>query len=140
MPPHQFARGNNFRNSIQRKTYLQQLSTSLIQEDKPNSVFLNEAHSSSDCLSAQKMGLSDKQKMLRKRGFSFSYLKPGHVTKKCEAKSWCVFCGKGYVILICKYLKLKCSTSQTSDDDHDYAIKSMMNNARFFLHTLKTKL
>jgi len=44
------------------------------------------------------------------------------------------------VILICKDLKLKCSISQTSDDHHDYAIKSMMNNARFFLHTLKTKL
>jgi len=39
-----------------------------------------------------------------------------------------------------KELKLKCSTSQTSDDDHEYDITSMINNARVFLHTLKVKL
>jgi hypothetical protein len=43
------------------------------------------------------------------------------------------------VILICKELKLKCNTTQTSDDDHDYATTSMMNNARIFLQTFKLK-
>jgi len=42
--------------------------------------------------------------------------------------------------MICKELKLKFSTSKTPDDDHDYAIRSMMKNARVFLHTLTVTL
>lgn len=62
------------------------LSTAQIQEGKPKSVFCYEAHSSSDCLSAKKMELSEKQKMLRKRGCCFSCLKPGRAAKKIERK------------------------------------------------------
>jgi hypothetical protein len=112
------------------------LSTAKIHEDF---VFCDEAHPSSDCLSAEKMELSEKQKILRKSCCCFSCLSPGHVAKKRKTKSWCVFCGRGDVILICEELKWKCSTNQTSDDDHDYAITSMMKNARVFLQTLKVK-
>ena len=44
------------------------------------------------------------------------------------------------MFLIYKELKLKCSTTQTSDDDNDYAITSMLNEARVSLQTLKLKL
>jgi hypothetical protein len=40
---------------------------------------------------------------------------------------------------MCKELKFKCSTSHRSDVN-DYAITSMVNNARVLFHTLKVKL
>jgi len=58
-------------------------------------VFCNEAHSSSNCLSAQKMELSDKQKMLRKSGCCFSFLKPGYVAKNIKQNHILCFVGEG---------------------------------------------
>jgi hypothetical protein len=71
------------------------LSTAQIQEVKPNSVFCDEEHSSSDCLSAKKIELSEKQKMLRKRGCCFSCLKPGRVAENGMENHVVCFVGEG---------------------------------------------
>jgi hypothetical protein len=68
------------------------LYTAQIQEDKSNSVFCDEAHSSYDCLSAQMMELSDKQKILRKRFFCLNL---GHDRKNVKQNNGVYFMGEG---------------------------------------------
>jgi len=73
-------------------------------------------------------------------GLLFFLSKTWECGKKNAKQNHSVFCGRGHVILICKEPKLKSSTSKTCDDDYYYAITSMMNDSRVFLHTLKITL
>jgi hypothetical protein len=113
------------------------LSASQTQDINPKCVFCDKTHDSSDCFSAQKMELLDKQKWLKKSGCCFSCLRPGHVAKQWKAQTRCVVCGKGHVTVMCRELKSKVTPIVTPDSRCEVAMTSLMDHPKVFLQTLK---
>jgi hypothetical protein len=81
------------------------LFTSKAQETKTRCVFCNKTNFSFDCYLAQKMGFSDKLKLLRKNCCGFSCLSPGLVAQQFKTKSRYAACGKRHVAVMCRELK-----------------------------------
>jgi hypothetical protein len=101
-------------------------------------VFCDKLHCSVECFLEQKIELSDKHQLLKKGYCCASCLKPGHVAKKCKAKSRCVVCGEGHVTTMCKEFKPQ-DNPHVPPDNHDVATRSLMDKPKVLLQTLKVR-
>lgn len=68
-------------------------------------VFCLKSHTSSECIKAQRMTVTEKRKILSNKHCCFNCLKKGHESKACKSIVRCIVCGGKHVVLMCYKLR-----------------------------------
>ena len=118
-------------------------ANSYVKEQKRCCIFCDGKHNSSDCFSAQKKSLAERQEIIKSKKGCFACLVPGHVAKRCRSFVKCLICGRKHVTLMCDNLE-KCSKSVSAEQSeipvNEVNMTNLNQTPKVFLQTLVAKL
>ena len=98
-------------------------------------IFCGNSHSSHDCVSAQKLSLEDRKKIISKKAACFKCLELKHLAKDCKVFIRCILCSKAHYVLLCPLASDKkqnatdsCFTSPALEECHLQTLQVILRN------------
>uniref|UniRef100_A0A5S6PZN5 CCHC-type domain-containing protein n=1 Tax=Trichuris muris TaxID=70415 RepID=A0A5S6PZN5_TRIMR len=135
-------------NSSKPKTLAQQRmlklpsSTCLFSRERGNDrkcVFCSQDHDYSACTRVDRLSLSEKKRILKRRRCCFVCLAPGHMARECTTFVSCSVCQGRHKPVLCSSMKRDNRKADVSDREQSHVLTNA-GKGRVLLQTLATRL